>query len=198
MLRQLQLAVHRRITTAGKMKHKEITFRKMVMTVPAVFAGAGMYTALVVGAFSNPMGSDFIGAVIISAFIYFFWLIGWHSAVRLDAVGVRVDNFIVRHLIPWEELADIAVGSGLEFRLRNGGKVRSLMYGGSLIGMILGYKYTRRVAARMRTATAEMAAAAPKAREPLAYQSRYYVSPWPPLAILAATEVVAVLALTTR
>lgn len=133
-----------------------------------------------------------------SAFIYFFWLIGWHSAVRLDPAGVRVDNIVVRHFIPWEELSDIAVGSGLEFRLRNGSKVQSLMYGGSLIGMILGYRYTRKVAAKMLTASAEMVAAAPAVPGPLVYRSRFYVSAWPPLVILAATEIVAVLALTIR
>ena len=180
------------------MKQKEIAFRKMVMTVPAVLAGTGTYIAFAVGAFSNPMIADVPGAFIFDAFIYFFWLIGWHSAVRLGPDGVRVDNFAVRHFIPWEELSDITVGSGLEFRLRNGGKVQSLMYGGSLIGMILGYRNTRKVAAKMRKASAEMIAAAPAAPRPPACSSRFCVSPWPPLAILAATEIVAVLALTLR
>lgn len=180
------------------MKRKEITFRKMAMAVPAALAGTGTYALFTVGVFSDPMGSDFFGAVIISAFIYFFWLVGWHSAVRLGPDGVRVDNFLVHHFIPWGELADISVGRGLEFRLYNGRIVRSLMYGGSLIGAILGYKRTRRIAIRMRTVSTEMAATALQTREPLAYHVRYRIPPWPLLVILMATELAAVLAMATR
>jgi hypothetical protein len=180
------------------MKQQEIAFRKMVITVPAVLAGTGVFIGFAAIAFTHGNSSDFFGAVIISGFIYFFWLVGWHSAVRLGPAGVRVDNIVVRTFIPWEELRDIAVGSGLEFRLRDGGKVQSLMYGGSLIGMILGYRYTRKVAEKMRAVSAEMIAAAPAAPGPLAYRSRFYASPWPPLVILAALEVIAAVALTTR
>jgi hypothetical protein len=180
------------------MKQKGIAFRKMVITEPAVLAGTGTYIAFAVAAFSNPLISDVPGAFIFGAFIYFFWLVGWNSAMRLGPAGVRVDNIVVRTFIPWEELSDIAVGSGLEFRLRDGGKVQSLIYGGSLIGMILGYRYTRKVAEKIRAVSAEMIAAAPALPGPPAYSSRFYVSAWPPLVILAATEVVAVLALTTK
>ncbi len=181
------------------MKSKEFTFRKPVLCVPASMAIAGIFIAWVVATFSAPRVSDLSGALIFSTFMYFFWLVGWHSAVRIDGTGVRVDNFLVRHYIPWGELADIAVGSGLEFRLRDGGKVFSLMYGGSIIGHVLGYKYTRRVVARMCAAQQEMLSNVhDETREPLAYNSRYYVAPWPPVVILAATELIAVLALATR
>jgi hypothetical protein len=177
---------------------KPVAFRNLVMVVPALLAGAATFVFFIVAAFSNPMISDLPGAFIFDGFIYFFWLIGWHTAVRLGPAGVTVDNLLKRDLIPWEELSDIAVGSGLEFRLRDGGKVGSLMYGGSLIGMISGYPYTRKVAARMLDASAELIAAAPETAGPLEHSSRFYLSPWPPLVILAATELVAVLALTIR
>jgi hypothetical protein len=164
MLQRLQLDVHRCLTEpAGEMKQKEIAFRKMVITVPAVLAGTGTFIAFAAIAFTHGNGSDFFGAVIISGFIYFFWLAGWHSAVRLGPAGVQVDNIAVRTFIPWEELSDIAVGSGLEFRLRDGGRVQSLMYGGgSLVGVTLGYRYTRKVAEKIRAVSAEMIAAAPR------------------------------------
>lgn len=178
------------------MRTREIVFRKMAICVPATLAGIGVYATFVAAAFSNPNTSDVLGAFIMSAFVYFFWLVGWHSAVRIDVIGIRVDNFLVRHCIPWEELVDIAVGNGVEFRLRDGEKVFSLMYGGSLMGKILGYKHTRRVAVRMCAARQEMLTMVREAREPLTYSSRFHVSPWPPLVIFAAMELIAVLALT--
>lgn len=42
------------------MKQKEIAFRKMVMTVPAVLAGTGTFIAFAVIAFSYPNSSDFL------------------------------------------------------------------------------------------------------------------------------------------
>ncbi len=73
------------------------------------------------------------------------------------------------------------------------------MYGGSIIGRILGYKYTRGVAARMRAVRQAMLPEdGAEVREVPEYNSRFYVTPWPPVAILAVTELVAVLALTTR
>src|ERR1700692_792812 len=79
----------------------------------------------------------FAGAIIFSLFVYFFWLLGWHSAVRLDREQVIVDNLLVRHVIPWGELSEIGVGNGLFFRLRDGRIVGSIMYGGSVMGALL-------------------------------------------------------------
>ena len=58
------------------------------------------------------MESDFVGAVIISAFIYFFWLIGWQSSVRVVDAGVIVDNLFIRHFIPWGDLSELKVEMG--------------------------------------------------------------------------------------
>lgn len=181
------------------MKRREVRFRKVGLCVAASLAGAAMLVVWMVAAFSNPGLSDMPGAVIFSVFIYFFWLVGWQSAVRMDSVGIRVDNFLVRHYIPWGELADIVVGNGLEFRLRNGDKVHSLMYGGSIIGQAMGYSYTRGVASRMQAARQEMLPeACGESSEPVAYHSRFYMAPWPPMVILAVTELIAVLALATK
>jgi hypothetical protein len=99
------------------------------------------------------------GTIGFAAFVYFFWLLGWHSAVRLGRRGMVVDNLLVRHMIPWDSLEFIGVGSGLIIRLRDGTTVGSLMYGGSLLGQLLGYRYTRKVAAKMNAAREELQAA---------------------------------------
>jgi hypothetical protein len=181
------------------MRKRELRFRKMALCVSGSLACAGSFIAFGVIAFSYPRASDIVGALIFSVFAYFFWLVAWQSAVRIDGVGIRVDNFLVRHYIPWGELADIAVGKGLEFRLRSGEKVYSLMFGGSIIGQAMGYGYTRRVASRMQAARQEILSEdRTESSEPLLYNSRFYMAPWPPVVILAATEIIAVLALATK
>jgi hypothetical protein len=181
------------------MRKREFRFRKMALCVPGSIACAGSFIVFGVIAFSYPRASDIAGAVIFSVFAYFFWLVGWQSAVRMDSVGVKVDNFLVRHYIPWWELADIAVGSGLEFRLRNGDRIHSLMYGESIIGQAMGYGYTHRVASRMQAVRQEMLSEArSESSGPLMYNSRFYMAPWPPVVILAASELIAVLALVTK
>jgi len=181
------------------MKKREYTFRKGALCVTASLACIGVFIAFTIGAVSDANGSFIFGAFVLSLFMYFFWLLGWQSAVRIDSYGVRVDNLLFRHYIPWGDLADIGVGGGLEFRLCNGGKVFSLMYGGSIIGQVLGDRYTKRVAARMRAACQDVSAKADaEVGEPLAYNSRFYMEPWPPVVILVAMELVAVLGLVTR
>jgi hypothetical protein len=137
----------------------------------------------------------FAGAIGFSLFGYFFWLLGWHSAVRLDRYGVIVDNLLVRHVIPWGELSEIEVGNGLFFRLRDDRMVGSIMYGGSVMGALLGYRYTRKVAARMRAARDELLTGTVELPTSDGYVRRIGFSPWPPLVILALMEAIASLSL---
>lgn len=173
------------------------TFRKWALTA---FAGAGF--ALAVGimfavVFSHARGL-FYGAPFIALFAYFFWLLGWHSAVRLGRDGVIVDNLLVRHVIPWGELSEIGVGNGLFFRLRDDRMVGSIMYGGSVMGTLLGYRYTRTVAARMRAAREELLAGMADLPPSDGYVQRIGFSPWPPLVILALMEAIASLSLLVK
>jgi hypothetical protein len=137
----------------------------------------------------------FAGAFFFSLFVYFFWLLGWHSAVRLDRERLIVDNLLVRHVIPWGELSEIGVGNGLFFRLRDGRQIGSIMYGGSVIGALLRYRYTRQVAARMRAARDGLLAGASELPPSDGYVQRISFSPWPPLLILALMEAIASLSL---
>jgi hypothetical protein len=182
-----------------RLARKPVVYRKPWLTavgVLGVLVPCGIFAGVCLGA---PNASDPVGAVIITLFAWFFWLIGWHSAVRMDAAGVVVDNVFGRHAIPWSALEAIEVSGGLTFRLRDGTSVGSLMYGGSLIGQLLGYPYYRRVAARMRGTQAELSPAVPEAPPgPAGSRDGWHVSPWPPLLILAVLELMAVLALLTR
>jgi hypothetical protein len=170
------------------------TFRKWALTA---FAGAGF--ALAVGGMLAVVISHardlFYGAPFNALFAYFFWLVGWHSAVRLDREQVIVDNLLVRHVIPWGELSEIGVGNGLFFRLRDGRMVGSIMYGGSVIGALLRYRYTRGVAARMRAARDELLAGTSELPSSDGYVQRIGFSPWPPLLIVALMEAIASLSL---
>ncbi len=199
MLCQLQLAVHltrRRDPVTGDTD--AMTFRKAALSV---FASAGIAVAVAVMAamVANDVQDLFAGAIVVSLFAYLFWLVGWHSAVRLSRNGVSVDNLLLRHVIPWDELAEIGVGNGLVFRLRDGTRIGSVMYGGSVIGAILGYRYTRKVAARMNATRDAIRASA--AEDPVAapgYRRAAGFSVWPPLAILAVMEAIASLSLLVK
>jgi hypothetical protein len=181
------------------MSPKAVVYRKPWFTAVGVLGVAGPAGAFAGIALSHPNGSDAFGAVIMSLFAWFFWLIGWHSAVRMDAAGVVVDNLLVRNTIPWPALQDIRVVGGITFRLRDGATVGCLMYGGSLAGLLTGSPYLRRVAARMRETQAELSPGAAQAPPELtASLGRWHVSPWPPLLILATLELIAVLALIIR
>lgn len=181
------------------MARQAVAYRKPWFTVTAVAGVAGCAGAFAGISLTYPNGSDPFGAVIVALFAWFFWLIGWHSAVRMDAAGVVVDNLTVRHTIPWSALEAIEVRGGLTFKLRDGTAVGCLMYGGSLAGQLSGYPYLRRVAARMRESQAELSSEVPEALPgPARARAVWHVSPWPPLLILAILELIAVLALLTR
>lgn len=181
------------------MARKTVAYRKPWFTAIAVLGVAGPAGAFAGIALSYPNGSDPFGAVIFSLVAWFFWLIGWHSAVRMDAAGVVVDNLLVRNTIPWPALQDIQVSGGLMFRLHDGTTVGCLMYGGSLAGLLTGYPYLRRVAAHMRGTQADLSPGVAEAPSGLvASLGRWHVSPWPPMLILATLELIAVLALLIR
>jgi hypothetical protein len=167
---------------------QRLVFRKPVLTV---ISSCGI--GLMVGGFSvlvlqNVKGA-FGAAVVASAFVYLFWLLGWQSAVRFTLSGVIVDNLLIRHVIPWAALANIGVKHGLTFNLRDGRSVVSIMYGGSVIGGLFGYRYTRSVAERMCSERDELlnGQVVDVSSE---YRSHIHFSPWPPLIILISLEAI--------
>ncbi len=175
-----------------------VTFRKWWMSAFASLGAAGTAAVFTVAVILDFNSSVFFGALIISSLVYFFWLIGWHSKVRIDPSGVMVDNLLIRHVIPWGELSEIGGGNGLFFQLRNGQRIGSIMYGGSVIGALLGYRYTRKVATRMRAAREDLLAGTSALPPSDGYVRRAAFSARPPLLILAVMEAMALLSLLAR
>lgn len=178
---------------------KATTFRKPPLVI---FAALGMGFLAIMCIVADwklpPNGQAFALATIVSAIVYVIYLIGVNSAVRMDGNGITVDNFIVRHEIPWAELTEIGVRDGLYFHLNDGTYIKSTSYAGSLGAAMTDYRYTKRVAGRMQMIRDQMAVGNDGARASVAHSSRIRVSPWPPLTILAVLETVALLSQVLR
>jgi hypothetical protein len=139
----------------------EFVFRKPLLCGIATIAMAGCFVTFVVSAIwtSRPNASAFVGAVILSVFVYFFYLLGWQSCVRLVAAGVIVDNLCSRNFIPWHELSRVEGGNGLLIVTRGGQRIGSLAYGGSIIGLFTGNRQARAVAGKIASAQERSVAA---------------------------------------
>jgi hypothetical protein len=132
-------------------------------------------------------------AIVLGLVTYLLWLIGCCSAVRMNQSGMIVDDVVTRHVIPWGDLQGIEVRGGLVFEVRGVPPIRMLMFGGSLYGVITGYRQQRKVAARMNAAREWLAASQPVTQPAEHYVRRSRFSLWPPLVIVALMEVVAVI-----
>jgi hypothetical protein len=170
----------------------ELVFRKPLFYVIAVCVAVGCLAAFIVGAISNPNGSWFFGAVIFTAFVYFFWLVGWQSSVRVVSAGVIVDNLLSRSFIPWRDISEIKGGNGLLIVTRSRERIGSLMYGGSIIGMFTGSRQSRAVASKIKDAQEKlMAAGGPNDNVGgQTFRSVVNFQIWPFLIPLAAMELI--------
>lgn len=165
------------------------------------FGWAGLaFIAVIFGlaAASIGGGGTFIGAAVVAFCGYLIWLIGCHSAVRMNRSGLILDNVLTRHVIPWPELRGIEVVGGLVFEVRGGPYIRMVMYGGSLFGVVTRYRQQRNVAARMNRARERFQASEPSSEPPAHYARASTFSLWPPLLILAAMEVIAAVGVLAR
>jgi hypothetical protein len=143
-------------------------------------------------------GGTFIGAAAVAFGGYLIWLIGCHSAVRMDRSGLTLDDVLTRHVIPWQELRGIEVVGGLVFEVRGGPYIRMMMYGGSLWGVVTRYRQQRKVAARMNTARERLQASQVSPEPAARYAKASTFSAWPPLLIFAAMEVIAAVGVLAR
>jgi hypothetical protein len=150
------------------------------------------------GASSIGGGGTFGIAIIVGLGTYGVWLIGCRSSVRMNKSGMIVDDVLTRHVIPWGDLQRIEVRGGLIFEVRGIPTIRMLMFGGSLYGAVSGYRQQRKVAARMNAARQRLQASRPVAQPPEHYARKTMFSPWPPLMIVAAMEVVAAIGVLAR
>jgi len=178
----------------------ELVFRKPLFYGVAACVAVGCLAVFIVAAISRPNGSLFFGAVIISAFIYFFWLLGWQSSVRVVRTGVIVDNLSSRKFVPWRDLSEVQGGNGLLIVTRGGERIGSLMYGGSIIGAFTGSKQSRAVATQIKNAEKEVAAGGRLHDDSgnQEYRSGINLQVWPFLMVLALTELIAGLSYALR
>jgi hypothetical protein len=170
----------------------DLVFRKPLLCGLSAIVIAGIFAAFLVMIISKLRASDFAGAVIFSGFVYFFWLIGWQSAVRVVKSGIIVDNLFGRNYIPWRDVAEIKGDNGLLIVTRSAGRVGSLMYGESLIGTFTGSRQSRAVAIKLKEAQQRAAAAEESAvdEDDQEYRSSVRFQAWPFLASLAAMELI--------
>lgn len=171
-----------------------VTFRKAILETSALLGMLVPLIGVIAGALEPHDHGVMFGAIPLTLCAYVLWLLA-RSSVRLEPDGVVVDNFLIRHVIPWHELAEIAVADGLVIRLRGGRKIGSIMYGGSVAGAILGYRYTRSVCAKMNAKRQEILSSGALRDENGTYRRIINFSPWPPLLMFAVLEALASLSL---
>lgn len=144
-----------------RMKHgAETVFRHNLMAGLFVGANAILLPIFMV-LLASPAAGAAVGAAVMAIGMWLIWLFGWWSKVVIGPYGVTVDNVIMRHDIPWEQLRDIRAEGGLAFELTDSTDVGSLSYGGSLAGSITGWRGMRRVREQMLAARSVPAADTP-------------------------------------
>ena len=164
------------------------TFAWLVMLVPVT---GTLAVALKPGVYVK---ETFEGAIIMAIGAYVLWLLAT-SAVRIRQDGVIVDNFLLRHVIPWQQLIDIEVRNGLLIRVNDAPNIGSIMYGGSLLGALTGNRLAEQACTRMNAKRKEILSTGIPPEGSRLYRRMIRFSVWPPLIILAVFEGLASLSL---
>lgn len=165
-------------------------FRHNLMAGLVVGANVILLPIMVV-ALTHPAVGTAVGAAVVASVLWMLWLLGWWSKVVIGPDGVRVDNVMLRHVIPWEQLRDIRAQGGLTFELTDGTSVGSLSYGGSLAGALTGWRGMRRVREQMLAARPVPAADTVPAHHER--RSLIKISWWPLVAYLVPLEAIAII-----
>jgi hypothetical protein len=133
---------------------RRIIFRNRAITI---FASVITLILLLIGLFGLTrahQSGPFIGGAVLSAGLWSLWVMGYWTKVIVSSGGVVVDNVFVRHEIPWSQFHDFVLDSGIWVEQRDGQRIWIFGYGGSLMGVITGYRSLKKVYARMEAATA--------------------------------------------
>lgn len=171
------------------MKRNETAFRKSYLTAFSTVAIMGVVAAFpyVVYVQQKAYWQAYFAAPIFVAFGYLFWLVGWHSAIRLNDDALIVDNVFLRHSMPLNG-ASVRVEEGLYIIAADGTKVGSVSFGGSAIAS---YRYTRRVADKINAEIGRRVATGGVSDDLVAHTAKICV-PWKPvLGFLALFEAAA-------
>ena len=81
-----------------------------------------------------------VAIIVIAGLLWLTWAVGWRSKVTIGPAGIVIDNAFVRRFVPWPLFADVKVGRGIEFELRDGTRYGSVSYSGALPGPLTGYR----------------------------------------------------------
>jgi Bacterial PH domain len=174
-----------------QIKHGATTVFRHNLIAGLVVGANVILLPIVVVALARPAVGTAVGAAVVSCVLWVLWLLGWWSKVVIGPDGVTVDNVILRHVIPWEQLRDIRAAGGLTFELTDGTGVGSASYGGSLAGALTGWRGIRRVREQMLASRPVRAAdSAPPHHE---RRSRVKIAWWPLVAYLVPLEAVSII-----
>ena len=110
------------------------------------------------------------------------WLIVVVTAVRVRADSLVIDNWVVRHVIPWERFAGLFVETeaGMIARLDDGTVVKSVAFGRTLTDAIKGYSHMRETLDRIRADCSSARTVHGNAHPPPDHRRSLNV-PWRPL-----------------
>ncbi|GAA1275361.1 hypothetical protein [Streptomyces aureus] len=125
--------------------------RRQLFTWFSMTAGVGFY-ACAVGVASFLPDAGYAPPLVIAASTLFFWLLGWHSAIRFTATYVSITNILVTSTVAWQDVAQVTVSDGLCIQLRDGREIGSIAFGGSLIGGFSGYPTYQKACKALRNA----------------------------------------------
>jgi len=195
---KLLVGRERGLAMSGHSERHPIVFRNWLYIAFGWAALALIALIFGLAAASIGGGASFVAAALVAFCGYLIWLIGCHSAVRMNRSGLILDNVLTRHVIPWQELRGIEVVGGLVFEVWGGPYIRMVMYGGSLWGVMTRYRQQRNVAARMNAARERLQASRPSLDPSAHYTKASTFSLWPPLLIFAAMEVIAAVGVVAR
>jgi hypothetical protein len=92
------------------------------------------------------------GAFVVTLVITFLWALGWHSAIRFTPTRVSVTKFLVTTSVAWADVTAVTIGYGLAIQLRDDSALKSVQFGGSLIGEFTRYPSYRPAASILRGA----------------------------------------------
>jgi hypothetical protein len=175
------------------MKKVDTVFRKAYLTAFATLVMLGLSVILAFAAY-NQVDGIYVGAFVFGISIYAIWLVGWHSSIRVNDRDVTIDNVFVRHVVPLADVSSINVEQGLSVKVSDGSEIVSVMFGGSVIGEILRYRYTQKMSRRIESEIQRRRAHIPKSTELMvAHRKRIYI-PWIPLlAIVVSAEMIGLL-----
>lgn len=130
-------------TAAHEGKRKVIRGRaiKRVAIFSVVLLGVGPALGFL---FAQQDSSAFIGAAAISFCCWIIWLLGISSKVTFSEHGIRVTNFIISHMVSWDDFDSFVLESGIALVKRDESRVWMIGYSGSLLGALTRYRMMRK------------------------------------------------------